>query len=330
MLRSTLFARRVVGLAGPSSLRSMATYSPSMEEIKKLRTASQAPMKDVKKALVEAEGDFPAAFEWLRKKGIASATAKAGRTAAEGLVGIFVDADKKRGAMVEVNSETDFVARNDQFQALVAQVTRGAHAGALLGELDTPAMAQVAVEGRLVADLVPELVGRVGENIVVQRGTTINVEHGVVSSYTHRVASQELNLGRAGALVGLEVEGELSSAKVADLEALGKKLAMHVVAAKPKFLNRDAVPAERVEAERAFVLEQVQVQATNKPANIVEKMVDGRMNKFFGEVTLVDQVHMVEEGNPKVSAHLEKEGARLGLKIKLSAFQRYEIGEEQL
>ncbi|OQS00523.1 elongation factor Ts [Thraustotheca clavata] len=325
---SRSFVRRVVCVS--SGLRSLSTYSPSMEEIKKLRTASQAPMKDVKKALVEAQGDFPAAFEWLRKKGIASATAKAGRTAAEGLVGVFVDADKKRGAMVEVNSETDFVARNDQFQTLVAMVTRGAHATSLLGELDMTAMSQVNVEDRKVADLVPELVGRVGENIVVQRGTTINVNQGIVASYVHRVASPELNLGRAGALVGLEIEGDLTSDKSQELEAIGKKLAMHVVAAKPKFLNRESVPADRVAAERTFVLEQVEQQAKNKPANIVEKMVDGRMNKFFSEVTLIDQVHMVEEGSPKISAHLDKEGSRLGLKIKLSAFQRYEIGEEQL
>ncbi|KAG9412592.1 Elongation factor Ts, mitochondrial [Aphanomyces cochlioides] len=312
-------------------VRCMSAYQPNIEDIKKLRAASQAPMKDVKKALVESAGDFTAAYEWLRKKGIAAASAKAGRVAAEGLVGIFVDADKKRGAIVEMNSETDFVARNDQFQALLADITRTVQSeGTIVGNYDNAALSALTLNGRTVGDHIPELVGRVGENLVLQRGTTVAVTNGVVSQYVHRVASAELNLGQAGSLVGLEADKPLSDAERAELETVGKKLAMHVVAAKPRFLSRETVPEDRVAAERAFVLEQVAEQAKSKPANVVEKMVDGRMNKFFSEVTLTDQLHMVEEGAPKVSAVLEKAGAKIGAKISLTAFQRYEIGEEQL
>ncbi|RHY26338.1 hypothetical protein DYB32_007731 [Aphanomyces invadans] len=309
----------------------MSTYTPNIEDIKKLRSASQAPMGDVKKALVESAGDFDVAYEWLRKKGIATASKKAGRVAAEGLVGLFVDSDKKRGAIVEMNSETDFVARNEQFQALLADITRTVHAdSAFVGNYDTAALSVLSLNGRSVGDFIPELVGRVGENLVLQRATTVAVKNGVVAQYVHRVASASLNLGQAGALVGLEVSKELSESERAELESMGKKLAMHIVAAKPRFLNRESVPADRIAAERAFVLEQVAEQAKSKPANVVEKMVDGRMNKFFGEVTLIDQQHMVEDGAPKVSAVLDKASAKLGATISLTAFQRYEIGEEQL
>ncbi|RHY89909.1 hypothetical protein DYB35_008888 [Aphanomyces astaci] len=313
------------------SARCMSAYAPNIEDIKKLRSASQAPMGDVKKALVASEGDFDAAYEWLRKKGIATATKKAGRVAAEGLVGLFVDSDKKRGAIVEMNSETDFVARNEQFQALLADITRTVHAdSAFIGNYDTAALNVLSLNDRNVGDFIPELIGRVGENLVLQRATTVAVTRGVVAQYVHRVASASLNLGQAGALVGLEVSKELSEAERVELEAVGKKLAMHIVAAKPRFLNRESVPADRVAAERAFVLEQVAEQAKSKPANVVEKMVDGRMNKFFGEVTLIDQQHLVEEGSPKVSVVLDKAAAKLGTTISLTAFQRYEIGEEQL
>ncbi|KAF0697095.1 Aste57867_12202 [Aphanomyces stellatus] len=325
---TSTFSRRVLLAA---QVRCMSSYQPNIEDIKKLRAASQAPMKDVKKALVESEGDFAAAYEWLRKKGIATATAKAGRVAAEGLVGIFVDADKKRGAIVEMNSETDFVARNEQFQALLADVTRTVHADASVGQYDNAALSALTLNGRAVGDYVPELVGRVGENLVLQRATSVAVAHGVVSHYVHRVASAALGLGQAGAIVALEASKPLSDAERADLDAVGKKLAMHIVAAKPRFLNRESVPADRVAAERAFVLEQVADQAKAKPANVVEKMIDGRMNKFFGEVTLVDQQHMVEEGAPKVAAVLDKASAKLGgATVSLVGFQRFEIGEEQL
>jgi elongation factor Ts len=326
MLSSFLTARPIARVA----LREMRclSYKPDIEAVKKLRQASEAPLKDVKNALVATEGDFPAAFEWLRKKGIARASAKAGRTTAQGLIGVHVQG--KTGAMVEINSETDFVAMNDKFQELVAQVAKAlaesgdAQQPQLTTELDAESFGKVAVDGETVADKVPELVGKVGENVVARRAVKFAVAEGTICSYLHNQAAN--GLGRSGALVALEYPSSTATSEQTEaVELLGRRLAMHIVAAKPKYLSRDAVPAAIVEKERAFQAEQV--QNTGKPANIVAKMIDGRLGKFFGEFALLEQQHFIEEGNPKVGEFVEAASKKIGVNVTVAAFQRFEIGE---
>jgi elongation factor Ts len=313
--------------------RTFSTYKPDIEAIKKLRAASEAPLKDVKNALLATNGDFPAAFEWLRKKGIASATAKAGRTTAEGLIGVHIDG--KSGAMVEINSETDFVAMNDKFQDLVSQVSKALVesekvSGNIDNELQADALSAITFKenGKQVkiADKVPELVGKVGENVVVRRGIKFDIKSGSIASYLHNTAAP--GLGRAGALVALEYDDSNVSAESAKaIQSLGHRLAMHVVAAKPAYLSRKTVPEEAVQKERNFLAEQV--KDSGKPAHIVEKMTEGRLSKFFGEITLLEQPHFIEEGNPKVGAFLKKAGEELGINLKVVAYKRYEIGEDK-
>ncbi|TMW67039.1 hypothetical protein Poli38472_012155 [Pythium oligandrum] len=321
----TSFVRRSVTRAHVRCL----SYKPDIEAIKKLRAASEAPLKDVKNALAATNGDFPAAFEWLRKKGIARASAKAGRTTAQGLIGVHVSG--KVGAMVEINSETDFVAMNDKFQELVAQVSTAlAETNAVGGSLVTPlegeSFGQVAVNGSTVAELVPELVGKVGENVVARRGVKFEVDEGAVCSYLHNIAAP--GLGRAGALVALQyASSSATPEQVQEIETLGKRLAMHIVAAKPKYLSRDVVPEAVVEKERTFLTEQV--KDSGKPEHIVAKMTEGRLSKFFGEFTLLEQDHFIEEGNPKVGAFVESAAKKIGVDVTIAAYERFEIGEEK-
>lgn len=327
-----MLARRLASLrAAPRGRRGFSSYKPDMEAIKKLRAASQAPLKDVRNALAATEGDFPAAFEWLRKKGIASASAKAGRTTAEGLVGVFVSDDRRRAALVEINSETDFVARNEHFQALVGQVaaavaTTADADGQQVLQLPADALADVTVDGESVALRVPALVGKVGENVVARRAVRFQVQDGTICSYLHNVAAP--GLGRAGALVALSFpRATASDEQKQAVQQLGHRLAMHIVAAKPKYLSRDAVPEAVVAKERAFLAEQV--KDSGKPAHIVEKMTEGRLGKFFGEFTLLEQDHFIEEGNPKVGKFVEAEAKKIGVDVQIAAYERFEIGEEK-
>lgn len=308
--------------------RAMSTYKPDIEAVKKLRAASEAPLKDVKNALVATEGDFPAAFEWLRKKGIARASAKAGRTTAEGLVGVHVSG--RAGAMVEINSETDFVAMNDKFQDLVKEVSEALALSADVAnaELEGEALGAFVVPSDsaalTVAEKVPELVGKVGENVVARRAVKFQVEDGTICSYLHNVAAP--GLGRAGALVALQFPSAgVSDAQAKEIQSLGHRLAMHIVAAKPKYLSRATVPQEMIEKERAFLSEQV--KESGKPAHIVEKMTEGRLNKFFAEFTLLEQDHFIEEGNPKVGAFVESAAKKIGVDVTVAAYQRFEVGE---
>ncbi|POM61337.1 Translation elongation factor Ts [Phytophthora palmivora] len=321
--------------ARPSPLRvarRMSTYKPDIEAVKKLRAESQAPLKDVRNALAATEGDFPAAFEWLRKKGIASASKKAGRATAEGLVGVKVAANGLSAAMVEVNSETDFVAMNDKFQALVSSVAgaladaQASAASAVVTQLPTDKLALVEVDGASVAQKVPELVGVVGENVVANRAVQFQLEEGTICSYLHNVAAP--GLSRAGALVALQFPSKTASAEqVAGVKELGHRLAMHVVAAKPRFLSRETVPEALVEKERAFLADQV--KDSGKPAHIVAKMTEGRLNKFFGEFTLLEQDHFIEEGNPKVGAFVAEQAKKLGVDVSVAAYERFEVGESK-
>lgn len=327
MVRAFALCSRNALLRLAPSARAMSTYKPDIEAVKKLRQASEAPLKDVKNALVATNGDFPAAFEWLRKKGIARASAKAGRTTAEGLIGVHVSGNA--GAMVEINSETDFVAMNDKFQDLVKEVSsalalssdvgNAALAGESLGAFVVPGESALTV-----AEKVPELVGKVGENVVARRAVKFQVEEGTICSYLHNVAAP--GLGRAGALVALQYPSAGVSAEQTEaIKSLGHRLAMHIVAAKPKYLSRETVPEAMIAKERAFLTEQV--KDSGKPAHIVEKMTEGRLNKFFAEFTLLEQDHFIEEGNPKVGAFVESAAKKIGVDVTVAAYERYEVGE---
>ncbi|KAF4027392.1 Elongation factor TS [Phytophthora infestans] len=311
--------------ARPSPLRfarHLSTYKPDIEAVKKLRAESQAPLKDVRNALAATEGDFPAAFEWLRKKGIASASKKAGRQTAEGLVSVKVADSGLAAAMVEVNSETDFVAMNDKFQALVSSVAGAladASASEIVTQLPTDKLALVEVDGATVAEKVPELVGVVGENVVANRAVQFQLKEGTICSYLHNVAAP--GLGRAVPVKSASAE------QVAGVKELGHRLAMHIVAAKPRFLSRETVPEALVEKERAFLADQV--KDSGKPAHIVAKMTEGRLNKFFGEFTLLEQDHFIEEGNPKVGAFVAEQAKKLGVDVSVAAYERFEVGESK-
>ncbi len=281
--------------------------------VKELREKSGAGMMDCKKALAETDGDLEAAVDWLRKKGLAAAAKKAGRVAAEGLVGIA--AQGTVAAVVEVNSETDFVARNDIFQGFVAKTAELAiGAGGCvecLGAMPFPGV------GRTVAEQLTEMVGTIGENMRLRRTTCLKVDKGVVASYMH--AQVVPGLGKIGVLVALESAGD-----VAALEALGKQIAMHVAAANPLFLDVSSVDAEALRRERDVLSEQA--RASGKPEAIIEKMVDGRIRKYYEEAVLLEQLFVID-GETKISKVLADAEKQVGAPIKLSGFVRMCLGE---
>lgn len=281
--------------------------------VKDLREQTGAGMMDSKKALTETGGDFEAAIDWLRAKGLATAAKKAGRTAAEGLVGVATSGTK--GAAVEVNSETDFVAKNDIFQGFVREVTGLALAS---GTTDVAALgaAQTAA-GKPVSEALTDNIAKIGENQSLRRIAQVAVSSGVVSSYVHNAAAP--GLGKIGVLVGLE-----STADAGKLEELGKQLAMHIAAANPLALDETGVDPAVVERERAIAREKA--AQSGKPADIVEKMVEGGVRKFLGESTLLGQVFVID-GKSKVSEVLAKAGKDLGAPVKITQFVRFQLGE---
>ena len=239
----------------------MAEITASL--VKELRVASGAGMMDCKKALIETDGDMNEAQDWLRKKGLASAAKKAGRTAAEGLIGVAVDGT--RGAIVELNAETDFVARNDNFQGFVRQLAELAlDAGS---SVETLTASQVAGTGQSVAESLTQLISKIGENMNLRRTAAVSVDQGAVGAYVHNQAAP--GLGKIGVLVALESAGDQTA-----LATLGKQLAMHVAAASPQAIDAAGVDASAVERERNILAEQA--RASGKPEEIVQKMVDGR------------------------------------------------------
>ena len=289
----------------------MAQISAAL--VKELRESSGAGMMDCKKALTETEGDLEAAVDWLRKKGLAAAAKKAGRVAAEGLVGVA--ASGAAGALVEVNSETDFVARNENFQDFVRQC-----AGISLavgGDLEKTKAADYPGSGHAVSEELTNMIAKIGENMALRRTAGIAVDKGVVCSYIHNQTAP--GLGKIGVLVGLESEGD--SAK---LETLGRQLAMHVAAAQPLAVDRDGVDASALERERAVLSDQA--RASGKPEEIIEKMVEGRLRKFYEEVCLLEQVFVVD-GENKVSKVLEAAAKEVGSPVKVAEFQRFQLGE---
>jgi elongation factor Ts len=275
--------------------------------VKSLREQTGAGMMDCKKALIEADGNFDNAVDWLRKKGLSQAAKKSGRIAAEGLVGVASAALK--GAMVEVNAETDFVARNERFQAFVESLARIAlDVG---DDLETLRAAPFPETGRTVADELTHMVATIGENMTIRRARVFHVSSGVVATYMHNALKP--GLGKIGVLVALEAPSELDG-----LEMLGRQIGMHVAATRPDALDIDSVDAAALERERAVLSDQA--RASGKPDAIIEKMVEGRIRKYYEEVVLLEQV-WVHDGESRVRAVVKKAGG------KLVAFDRFALGE---
>jgi elongation factor Ts len=280
--------------------------------VKELRERTGAGMMDCKKALAETHGDMEAAVDWLRAKGLAAAAKKAGRTAAEGLVGVAVEGT--RGAAVEVNSETDFVARNDQFQDFVRNVAKLA----LDSGSDIEALSNAAYPGGgTVAEKLTNNIATIGENQSLRRAAVLTVSQGAVVSYVHNAAAP--GLGKIGVLVALE-----STAPAETLQALGKQLAMHVAAANPLALTGDALDPALIERERSIAIEKA--KESGKPQNIAEKMVEGGLAKFRKESALLSQLFVMDNKTPvaDVVASAAKEA---GAGIEVAAFVRFQLGE---
>jgi elongation factor Ts len=275
--------------------------------VKDLRERTGAGMMDCKKALTEADGDMEAAIDWLRKKGLSAAAKKSGRVAAEGLIGVA--SAPNRAAVVEVNAETDFVARNETFQGFVAEVAKIALD---VGEnVEAIRAAPFPGTGRTVAEELTQLVATIGENLNIRRARVLTVAQGVVATYVH--AAVKPGLGKIGVLVAVEGTSELAT-----LETLGRQVGMHVAATRPEALDIDAVDPAALEREKAVLSEQA--RASGKPEAIIEKMVEGRIRKYYEEVVLLEQV-WVHDGESRVRAVVKKAGA------KLSDFVRFQLGE---
>ena len=287
--------------------------SISAAMVKELREKSGAGMMDCKKALEETNGDMEAAIDWLRAKGISKADKKAGRTAAEGLIGLASGANE--AVVVEVNSETDFVARNDAFQALVRDVAEAALSTD--GSVEAVSAATVASSGKSVADTVKDAVGQIGENLTFRRSAKLSVDAGVVSSYVHNAVAD--NLGKLGVLVALKSTGNTEA-----LHAIGRQVAMHVAATAPLALNKDAVDPAIADRERNVFIEQA--RESGKPDNIIEKMVEGRMRKFYEEVALLSQAFVINP-DQTVGEAVKAAEAEVGAPIEVTAFVRLALGE---
>lgn len=285
--------------------------------VRDLRETTGAGMMDCKKALVATDGDIEAAVDWLRKKGLSAAARKSGRVAAEGLIAVSVAADGKRAAIVEVNAETDFVGRNDKFQAFVAAVAdKALTSGIKSGDVEALKAATLA-SGATVQDELTQLVATIGEHMTIRRVGVLEVTNGHVSVYMHNAVAP--NLGKIGVLVALE-----SLAAVAPLTELGKQLAMHVAAARPEVLAISDVETTSLDRERAVLTEQA--RAGGKPEEIIAKMVEGRLRKYYEEVVLLEQIYVVD-GETKVAKVVENIAAKLGAPVVLSGFVRYHLGE---
>jgi elongation factor Ts len=281
--------------------------------VKQLRDSTGVGMMDCKKALAETNGDMEAAVDWLRTRGLAKAAKKADRVAAEGLVGVATAGTK--ASVVEVNSETDFVARNEQFQNIVSSVAKlslDADGDVVkLGEMPFPG------SGHSVSAELTEAISKIGENMNLRRTETVSVSDGVVESYVHNAV--KAGLGKIGILVALESTGDKAA-----LSALGKQLAMHIAATNPLSIDPEDLDQAVVARERAIILEQV--KESGKSAEIAEKMVDGRMRKYFEEVTLLAQTFVID-GETKVRDAIKNAEKDAGAPIKLTRFVRYALGE---
>ncbi|BAI72263.1 elongation factor EF-Ts [Azospirillum sp. B510] len=289
----------------------MAEITASL--VKELREKTGAGMMDCKKALNETQGDLEGAVDWLRKKGLAAAAKKSGRVAAEGLVAVATAGTK--GAVVEVNAETDFVARNDKFQAFAA--TSAELALTTAGDVEALKAATYPGTSHTAQDELTSLIATVGENMNLRRAVTLSVSAGVVVSYVHSAIAP--GLGKIGVLVALESTGD--AGKLADL---GKQIAMHIAAARPDALDIADVDSSSLERERNVLAEQA--RASGKPENIIEKMVEGRVRKYYEEVCLLEQTYVID-GETKVRKVVENAAKDIGAPVKVTAFTRFALGE---
>jgi elongation factor Ts len=282
--------------------------------VKELREKSGAGMMDCKKALTENAGDLEAAADWLRAKGISKAAKKADRIAAEGLIAVATrdEGAGEIGAVIEFNAETDFVARNDQFQAAARKVAQAA-----LGAEGVDAIVAATHEGEVIGDMITNMIASIGENMMVRRAARFQVSEGAVATYVHNAIAPDL--GRIGVLVALQSGGDK-----AKLKELGRKIAMHVAATSPLSLSTDDLDPAAVERERAIFAEQA--AASGKPPQVVEKMVEGRIRKFFEEVVLLKQA-FVKNPDLTIEQLVAQAAKDLGSPVTIKGFTRLALGE---
>ena len=279
--------------------------------VKELRDKTGAGMMDCKAALGESGGDLEAAVDWLRKKGLAKAAKKAGRIAAEGLIGVALTPSK--GIVVEVNSETDFVARNDLFQGLVKMIASVAlDAGA-----DVDKILAARVGDRTVADAITETIAKVGENMTLRRAAALSVGKGIIASYVHSSVAD--GLGRIGVIVALESAGNPD-----ELKAFGRMVAMHVASANPQAIDASGLDAATIEREKNVLAEKFKAQG--KPANVIDKIVELGLRTFYKEVCLLDQGFIFDD-KKSVAQALKESETKAGAPIRIGGFVRFALGE---
>ena len=287
----------------------MANISAQM--VKDLRDQTGAGMMDCKAALSETQGDVQAAIDWLRKKGLSKAAKKAGRVAAEGLIGIAIAGPK--GVIVEVNAETDFVARNDLFQGLVKMIADVA----LNGSTDIEKIKAAKVGSQTIEEAIATTVAKIGENMTLRRAAGLSVGSGAIGSYVHNSVSD--GLGKIGVLVALE-----STGKAPELVALGRLVAMHIAASKPQAVDSASLDPALVQREKDVLADKFKQQG--KPANVIDKIVESGLKTFYKEVCLLDQPYIHESDKTVAQALKEAEG-KVGGPIRVTGFVRYELGE---
>lgn len=287
----------------------MANISAQM--VKQLRDSTGAGMMDCKAALTESNGDMEAAVDWLRKKGLSKAAKKAGRIAAEGLIGVLVQGTK--GVVVEVNSETDFVARNDLFQGLVKMVADVA----LRVGTDVEKIKAAKVGSITVADAIADTIAKVGENMTLRRADALAVKQGAIGAYVHNSVSD--GLGKIGVIVAIE-----SSGKADELTAIGRQLAMHVASANPQAVDPAGLDPAVVEREKNVLADKFKQQG--KPANVIDKIVESGLKTFYKEACLLEQPFIFDDKKSVAQALKESEG-KVGGAIKVAGFVRYALGE---
>jgi len=287
----------------------MATITAAM--VKELREKTGAGMMDCKQALTENDGNIDAAVDWLRKKGLSKAAKKAGRVAAEGLIGALVSGNK--GVLVEVNSETDFVARNEQFQGLVKMIAQVA----LDAGTDVEAIKAAKIGGVTVETAISDAIATIGENMTLRRASALSVSNGVVASYIHNAVTD--GLGKMGVIVALE-----STGKADELAALGRQIAMHVAAANPQALDAAGLDPQVVARETDVLADKYRQQG--KPDNVIAKIVESGLKTYYKEVTLLEQAFIHDSGKSVAQAVKEAEG-KVGAPIKVAGFVRYALGE---
>jgi elongation factor Ts len=284
--------------------------------VKDLREKTGVGMMDCKKALAENNGDLEASVDWLRAKGLSKAAKKADRAAAEGLVAVALSGTK--GAAIELNSETDFVARNADFQKAADQFSKLA-----LAAQNHDALLKASHGGASVADAVTQLIATIGENISLRRSTLLSVDQGVVTAYVHNKVEGSETMGRLAVLVAVESTGDKAA-----LEAFGKKVAMHIASAAPLALTETEIPAERIEREKAVLVEQVKEdpKAQGKPQQVIDKMLEGRLRKFFEESVLLKQAFILNP-DQTVEAAVKDAAKEAGAPVTIKGFTRFALGD---